>query len=371
MLIRAIVKAAIYLLMVLICVLVVFGAVKLVKRIASVKRKEPEAVAEEESVVSGDTAIKKTMTTPTLGEAGWNVDENGWWYKNGDGTQFSDGWKTIDGQKYYFTDTGYLATGWNEIDGKDYFFRDSGIQDPTAHLKRVALTYDDGPSYHTDVILDLLEQYNGKATFFVVGTEAEYFTEQLKREAEMGMEIGSHTYDHDTLYGADEEFIRKTMNKNDETIQKIAGVTPTIMRPPGGGYDATVRGTVGKPMLIWDVDTLDWKTKDPQNTYNVIMDEIQDGSVILMHDIWEATAEAAKTIIPELTARGYKLCTVSELARAYGYDLEAGVPYYSFYPEDSPSAQSEGSVESGESSAEDGGGESSEESSEEPSEGEG
>ena len=90
-----------------------------------------------------------------------------------------------------------------------------------------------------------------------------------------------------------------------------------------------------------------------------------------MHDIWEATAEAAKTIIPELTARGYKLCTVSELARAYGYDLEAGVPYYSFYPEDSPSAQSEGSAESGESSAEDGGGESSEESSEEPSEGEG
>ena len=354
--IRMIVKAAIYLVMALLCVLIVFGAVRLVKSIASRFHKEPEPVEVVEEVTPGDTAQKIAMATPTAGEPGWNYDENGWWYKNDDATQLANGWKTIDGQKYYFTETGYLPKGWVEIDGDDLFFKDSGIQDPTQHLKRVALTYDDGPAETTSVILDVLEQYNAKATFFVVGTQAEYYDDALRREVELGMEVGSHTYDHDTLYGADAEFIRNTMEKNDKTIQEIAGITPEIMRPTGGGYDATVRENVGKPMLIWDVDTLDWSTKDADNTFNVIMDEIQDGSVILMHDIWKATGEATKRIVPELAARGYKMVTISELARAYGYDLEDGVPYYSFYPKDSPDPQiasqyGSGGEASGESTA--------------------
>ena len=363
--IRAAVKAAIYLLAVLICVLVVMGAVRLVKKIAGHFHKEPEEIVTEEPVIAGDTAKKQAMTNPVQGEVGWNYDETGWWYKYDDGTQAADGWKTIDGQRYYFTDTGYLAKGWVEVDGDDYFFKDSGIQDPNAHLKRVALTYDDGPAETTRVILDTLEQYNAKATFFVVGTQAEYYDDELRREVELGMEVGSHTYDHDTLYGADAEFIRNTMEKNDRTIQEIAGITPEIMRPTGGGYDATVRENVGKPMLIWDVDTLDWYTKDPENTYNVIMDEIQDGSVILMHDIWKATGEATQKIVPALIEQGYKLVTVSELARANGFELEDGVPYYSFYPADSPANQNAGS---GEESSEESG-ESAEESSEESAEG--
>ena len=365
--IRAAVKAAIYLLAVLICVLVVMGAVRLVKRIAGHFHKEPEEVVAEEPVISGDTAQKKAMSNPVQGETGWNYDENGWWYKYDDGTQAAGGWKTIDGQRYYFTETGYLPKGWIEIDGDDYFFKDSGIQDPTAHMKRVALTYDDGPAETTSVILDVLEQYNAKATFFVVGTQAEYYDDTLRREVELGMEVGSHTYDHDTLYGADAEFIRNTMKKNDDTIQQIAGITPEIMRPTGGGYDATVRENVGKPMLIWDLDTLDWKTKDPENTYNVIMNEVKDGSVILMHDIWKATGEATQRIVPALIEQGYKLVTVSELARANGFELEPGVPYYSFYPEDSPSAQVSGNAGASEESSETG--ESSEESAEETSEG--
>lgn len=357
--IRAAVKAAIYLLAVLICVLVVMGAVRLVKRIAGHFHKEPEEIVSEEPVVSGDTAQKKTMANPAQGDVGWNYDETGWWYKYDDGTQAADGWKTIDGQRYYFGEDGYLPKGWVEVDGDDIFFKESGMPDPTAHLKRVALTYDDGPAETTSVILDTLEQYGGKATFFVVGTQAEYYDDTLRREVELGMEVGSHTYDHDTLYGADADFIRNTMQKNDETIQQIAGITPEIMRPTGGGYDATVRGNVGKPMLIWDVDTLDWDTKDADNTYNVVMNEVKDGSIILMHDIWKATGEATKQIVPALVEQGYKLVTISELADAYGYDLEAGVPYYSFYPEDSPdpaisgaaagaSAEAEGSSESGE-----------------------
>ena len=234
-------------------------------------------------------------------------------------------------------------------------------------MKRVALTYDDGPAETTSVILDVLEQYNAKATFFVVGTQAEYYDDTLRREVELGMEVGSHTYDHDTLYGADAEFIRNTMKKNDDTIQQIAGITPEIMRPTGGGYDATVRENVGKPMLIWDLDTLDWKTKDPENTYNVIMNEVKDGSVILMHDIWKATGEATQRIVPALIEQGYKLVTVSELARANGFELEPGVPYYSFYPEDSPSAQVSGNTGASEESSETG--ESSEESAEETPEG--
>ena len=271
---------------------------------------------------SDDTAVKQTISDTTNANVGWNVDDTGWWYMNSDSTQFVSGWKTIEGQR-------------------------SGVPDPTAKQKLCAITYDDGPSQNTDMILDTLEQYDAKATFFVVGTQADYYRDELRREYEMGMEIGSHTYEHPILSFISAEEIEETMSKNDNLINELIGFTPEIMRPTGGGVNDTVRTTVTKPMIQWDVDTLDWETKNPEQTIATSLEEVQEGSVILMHDLYEATAIASQTLIPSLQAQGYKLVTISELATQYGYTLEPGVEYYDFYPKNSPDPEIKAKYASG------------------------
>ena len=203
--------------------------------------KPEEEETTEVEYVSGDTAIRQTISDSATGQDGWNVDDNGWWYKNPDDTQYVSGWKTIEGQRYYFMDDGYLATGWvNTGDNSDAFFDPSGILDPTAKQKLVALTYDDGPSQNTGRILDVLEKYNAKATFFVVGIQADYYRDELKREYALGMEIGSHTFEHEILSLITADEIISTMSKNDKLLDNLIGFTPTIMRPTGGGVNDTV-----------------------------------------------------------------------------------------------------------------------------------
>ena len=374
--IRRIVKTAIYALLALIVVLAVFFAVRGIVRARSGKKTEADASSGKstaESVVSGsgkstadsteavspegesagstvsaspvapsvstspasgkDTAVQRMMAQSGEGAPGWNVDENGWWYKSEDNSRYADGWQTIGGERYYFNADGYLATGWQNIDGKYIFFRESGVQDPKAHLKCVALTFDDGPSPNTDRILKVLADNDAKATFFVVGTMAEIRQEQIRAEHEAGMQIGSHTYDHDYLTKLDPDGIKETMDKLDDVVRSVTGEGTTVMRPPGGLYNDTVQATLDKPMIIWDVDTLDWKTRDAESTYNAVMNEVKDGSIILMHDLYEATAEAAERIIPALAEMGYKMVTVSELAQINGYTLQAGEPYLALYPQ--------------------------------------
>ena len=331
---RRIIKTAIYLFLVLIAFLVIwFGVRPVVAKLAN--RDKKTETSEESSVNNSDpyAASKKTMQDPTVGNVGWNTDSKGWWYKNEDATQYVDGWQDIAGQRYYFTHDGYLATGWQTIAGQDVFFDESGIVDEDAHMKLVALTYDDGPSENTGRILDVLEANDAKATFFVVGLQAEYYTEELKREYDLGMEIGNHTYEHTDLYGSDPETIASVLEQNEESIEKLIGHKMTIMRPTGGGVDENVIDTVDMPMIEWDVDTLDWDTKDPENTFNVVMREVKDGSVILMHDLYQATAAATELIVPALKEQGYKMVTVSELAQKYGYTLEPKYRYYNFYPD--------------------------------------
>ena len=102
------------------------------------------------------------------------------------------------------------------------------------------------------------------------------------------------------------------------------------MRTPGGAQNADVLAQIGMPVVLWSIDTKDWKTKDVQNTIDVTLNNVQDGSVVLMHDIHEFTVEAAEQIIPALVEKGYKLVTVSELAKAKGITLENGKSYSYF-----------------------------------------
>lgn len=289
----------------------------------------------EDVQVEGDTAQLVTLgSAMTASAAGWNVNDNGWFYSPDLTQMYSAGWKTLDGEKYYFKEDGYMATGWTDVgEVKDKYFDISGRVDETKQQKLVALTYDDGPAESTSKLLDVLEKYGAKATFFVVGEQADYYRETLKREADLGMEIGSHTWDHPWLNQLSEEEIREEMDKNDKLVSEITGLPAMkLMRPTGGGISANMLNTLEKPMIQWDVDTLDWDHKDPDQTYQRLIDLVQDGSIVLMHDLFSPSADAADRYISTLIDMGYKCVTVSELAEAYGYDLEAAGQYYAFYP---------------------------------------
>ena len=196
----------------------------------------------------------------------------------------------------------------------------------------VALTFDDGPYAPVgNQIMDCLAEYGGKATFFVVGNRCASYGEEMRRMAAEGHEIGNHTYEHrylDKLGAAD---IQYQINKGNEAIAAASGVSPTLVRLPGGRKNDTVMANVPMPMIMWTIDTLDWKTKNAQNTVDTVLNQVRDGDIVLMHELYGASGQAAPQLIPELTRRGYQLVTVSEMAQYRG-GLQPGQIYYSFRP---------------------------------------
>ena len=200
---------------------------------------------------------------------------------------------------------------------------------PDPNKPMVALTFDDGPSKNTTRILDVLEQYGARATFFVVGTQLEKFQEITKRASELGCEIGNHTYNHKNLTKISPDEIQEQINSLNALILTATGKEVTLVRLPYGAgiKDKTVKANVPYPLIMWTIDTLDWSTRDTESTLKAIRQEVKDGSIILMHDLYEATAAAAETIVPELIEQGYQLVTVSEMFAAKGIPLEAGNYY--------------------------------------------
>lgn len=256
--------------------------------------------------------------------------ENGTWKKLarvGDTDTYKD--KTADKSKTYW----YCVRA--GVDGK--YFSTYGISAKTTNVdpdkKMVALTYDDGPhGTYTAQILDVLEKYDARATFFVVGSRIEYYPEQLTRAAELGCEIGSHTYNHMNLPSNSDSAIKNEMNKTDALIKKYTGEVAPVMRPPGGATSSRSLAAVGKPAIMWSVDTRDWEHRNASRTVSNIKNNVYDGAIVLMHDLYSPTAQATKTIVPWLIDNGYQLVTVSELMYYRGIDMKAGSVYRSARP---------------------------------------
>jgi peptidoglycan/xylan/chitin deacetylase (PgdA/CDA1 family) len=187
----------------------------------------------------------------------------------------------------------------------------------------VALTFDDGPGFEyegsnsTERILKVLEKYNARATFFMVGDRINDETAYLlKKEVKLGCELGNHTYNH-KHYG--EKVTAKDISKASSAIKKCCGKAPTIFRCPGGNVTKVIEEECKKekmPLAHWSVDTQDWKSHDAKKIYKRTMDGVYDGAIILMHDIYEETADAVEKIVPELVKRGYQVVTVSEMIEA-------------------------------------------------------
>jgi peptidoglycan/xylan/chitin deacetylase (PgdA/CDA1 family) len=205
---------------------------------------------------------------------------------------------------------------------------------PKATDKLVCFTFDDGPyAPVTNKILDTLEKYNGRATFFVVGDRADTYSDEIIRASKMGCEIGTHTYSHVNLNSLSVPEMQEEIKKSCDAISKYTGKKVKVLRPPEGAANDTVKANVGMPMVLWSVDSRDWDYRNADKDYQTVMDNVFDGSIVLMHDLYPATADAVARLIPELAKQGYKFVTFSELMKIRGVDVEPGEKYFSATPQ--------------------------------------
>lgn len=181
-------------------------------------------------------------------------------------------------------------------------------------VKKVALTFDDGPDPKiTTQILETLEKYDAKATFFMLGSRVEYYPDIAKNVKDAGHELGNHTWNHPDLTKADMEKVRNEINRTSTMIETVTGTKATAFRPPYGAVNQKVRSQTDLPVVLWDVDTLDWKHRDPNQLLVKVKENTKDGSIILMHDIHQATADGLDDVLAYLQSEGYIFVTVSEL----------------------------------------------------------
>ena len=206
----------------------------------------------------------------------------------------------------------------------------------------VAITMDDGPNPDTtNQILDAFEENYAKATFFCLGQNAGYYPEVVKREYDLGMEVGTHTQSHEQLTKLSSSALTSEISESVDAIKEATGTAPVLMRPPYGAVNSTVLAEAKKQGLCavnWSLDTEDWKTKNADDTYKMVM-TATDGDVVLLHDIHEYNINAVERFVPDLIAEGYQLVTVSEMYEARGETLDPGTIHYRTDPTTEVSAE--------------------------------
>lgn len=286
------------------------------------------------------------VASPDAGQLliNWTNNERAKGYKlqyvNGDGSDFSNA-ETVDieenaintksfenltiGDTYSVRVCSYIsykneivAGNWSEVKSIKISekIEMSGDIDPSRPM--IALTFDDGPGYNSasDKILDVLEKYNARATFFMVGKNAADHPDNVKRKVELGCEIGNHTYNHNH-YGSN--VTTSDIKKSSDAIYKAGGVYPTAFRSPGGNTTNLIRKeckSEGMVLYYWSLDTQDWKYRDANKVYKKVMNHVEDGDIILMHEIYGSTADAVEKMVPKLIEKGYQLVTCEELVQA-------------------------------------------------------
>ena len=198
--------------------------------------------------------------------------------------------------------------------------------------KYVALTFDDGPRCETtSALLDGLKERGAQATFFVIGTQVMCTGNEglLERMAEEGHQIGNHTYSHERLLDLESSRFLEEIQKNDVILKNILGEGKYWLRPPYGMIDSLHAKQVNTPMIYWTLDPEDWKWLDAQKVVELVTSQIKAGDIVLLHDFYPSSVEAALTIIDRLQPLGYVFVTVEELFDIYGIVPENSVLYAS------------------------------------------
>lgn len=200
----------------------------------------------------------------------------------------------------------------------------------------VAITFDDGPSQYTLSILETLEEYGCRATFFMLGNRMGSYKEVVEAVAASENEIGTHTWSHKKLSELGSAGVKLELNEGIKRIKELTGRETRFLRPPYGAVSNKVYSyCVQNKMVVvnWSLGSDDWRTTSAKDVADTILSRVQSGDIILCHDTLEHTAEAMKTVIPELVARGYQVLTLTEIFSGYEEELVSTGKYSRMYPE--------------------------------------
>jgi peptidoglycan/xylan/chitin deacetylase (PgdA/CDA1 family) len=182
-------------------------------------------------------------------------------------------------------------------------------------IKKIALTFDDGPTKETtQSLLNTLKQFDIKATWMLWGEHVKNEPELALAIADAGHEIGNHTYTHPDLSKLTSQQINEEISKTDRIIKEVLnGIEATFIRPPYGTYNENVIDTINRPLITWSIDSQDWDKKDATIIRNNILGNVHDGDIILMHDWVPATEMVLADIVSSLKNDGFEFVTVSAL----------------------------------------------------------
>jgi len=207
---------------------------------------------------------------------------------------------------------------------------ESSLRELVDEPKYVALTFDDGPRADTtERLLDGLLERGAVATFFVIGQQIQGNEALLQRMEAEGHQIGNHTYSHIRLQTAEKDTVVEEIHKTEVMLREVVGEDVFWLRPPYGAIDEQRASLVRTPMIYWSVDPQDWKLLDAGKVVSAVMGCVQPGDVVLLHDFYPTSVDAALAVVDQLQAQGYTLVTVEELFRIQGVTAEAGVLYAS------------------------------------------
>lgn len=180
--------------------------------------------------------------------------------------------------------------------------------------RKIALTFDDGPHpYYTEQLLDGLKKRGARATFFVMGKQAEAYPELVLRMQEEGHLIGNHTYSHVQLNKKNRETFKEELVRTNELLLGITGEEPQYVRPPYGSWDKSFESELMMIPVLWTIDPMDWCSSDVNGIVRKVTKKAEDNAVILMHDEYKSSVTAALEIVDVLQKQGYEFVTVDEI----------------------------------------------------------
>ena len=198
----------------------------------------------------------------------------------------------------------------------------------TDDLKYVALTFDDGPRADTTApLLDGLASRGASATFFLIGEQIPGNEGLIRRMAREGHQIGNHTYSHVILEESADNALVEEIHKTEVLLEEILGPGDYWLRPPYGMVDRKRVDLIRTPMIFWSLDPEDWKILDAEQVAQAVISDVQPGDIVLLHDFYPTSVEAALQIIDALKPRGYVFVTVEELFRICGTEPVLGELY--------------------------------------------
>lgn len=261
---------------------------------------------------------------------GWQrIEEELYYFAPGTGVMESGKWLEQEGRRYYLKADGKAARGLDTVEGTSYYFdENSGECLVDTSKPMIALTFDDGPSDKTEELLDYLKEKSIKSTFFLLGVSIPGHEDVLKKIHDGGHVIGSHSYNHPKFIYLTDEEIRWQIEETDRLISEVIGEKTEFFRSPYGLSDERVEKLLGKPTILWNIDSEDWHGKTANEIKDSLLADARDGAIVLMHDTYSTTIDAVKMAVPLLQEMGYQIVDMKTLFKAKGQTPEADGRYF-------------------------------------------